>query len=649
MGEVNRLPPNDVSAEEAVLGSILVDPGAIEDVQAILQPGDFYREKNGWIYEAMLGVDAVNQITVTQELSRRGQLQPIGGAGYLSLLVERLPTSLHAEHYAGIVSRLAYCRRVISAAGMIAAIGYEAEKDSEAMQSRVRAIVDDLSPMARSEIYGPKDQAETIMAMVSKRQDQEPRLLRFGYSNIDRVLGGMADGDLTILAARPGVGKSQVLQEIARYHLPDVTVLWVSYEMILGQLLDREVAMSTGIPIGRLRSGRLSEAEWQKVYGVADKLYQGHLHVMGKSQPGEIMRQAKRLKDTADLRLVIFDYIQFAARTFGRAYGEDMRIKTANLTAFLKRLAIEVEVPVLAASQIGRGAETREGHKPTLSDLKECVAPGTEIVLENGSRRPISVVHKKLGLQTLGIKTINPESGEVSFVKPSAVLHTGKQRCFKVRLRSGKIIVVSENGKLLVDGQWVYAKDLKLGMRVATDAAQPQAIRRGVRFNSGASHFPKGQRPWNHGLTKKDDQRLQQIADKVAAKTRGKPNPKPADFKRTMRLVNPAFGTKMDNKGYVMVYRPDWPSSGGAEGQWQGYIYEHRLVMEQHLGRMLTKDERIHHLDGNKRNNAPDNLRLCETDKEHTELHAKEQRFVERLIQEGKVIFDESISDFRFR
>ena len=364
--------PMNSDAEEAVLGSIFVDPDCLDDVMAIVKPADFFREKNQWVYEACISCrDKVNQITVAQELIQKGKLEAVGGAGYLSLLVERLPTSLHAEHYARIVHRLASCRHLISAAGQIAAIGYEAETDFDAAYAKVRQIIDKLAPKGVSNLYDPQAQAEIIMAMLSRKDRDD--VIKSGYPNLDRLTGGMGNGTLNTFASRPGIGKTQLALEIARYNvLRDNTTLYASAEMTVEQLEERVVAMETGIEIIRLATGRIREDEERQIIDVAADVAAHPLYVLaGGITPEAVFHWAKRLKESNDLRLLIFDYVQIAARGLGHVYGPDLRQRVGYLTAFLKRIAIELNIPVIAVSQINRTPEAREDKRPRMEELKE--------------------------------------------------------------------------------------------------------------------------------------------------------------------------------------------------------------------------------------------------------------------------------------
>jgi len=226
VADIERLPPHNIEAEEAVIGSLLVDPEAILKTTVFLKPEAFYREKNQWLYEACLSLyernEAINQITVSQELTRQGKLEDVGGVAYLSHLVSVLPTSVHVEYYAQIVHRLAVMRRLISAAGQIAAIGYEAGPDVDAALGKAEDILFKLRRGESPRDFVPIRQVleqyfeETGFAAPLPEVTAHPPHVLTGFAALDELLGGLQRSDMIVLGARPSLGKSSLALSIAR-------------------------------------------------------------------------------------------------------------------------------------------------------------------------------------------------------------------------------------------------------------------------------------------------------------------------------------------------------------------------------------------------------------------------------------------------
>jgi replicative DNA helicase len=257
-----KMPPHDLDAEEAVLGSLLIDPEAIFKIVTILRPEDFYREKNRWTYECCLALserhEALNQITVANELSRQQKLEATGGAAYLSHLVYQVPTSVHAEYYANIVHRLAVMRRLISASNQIASIGYESPPDADDALDRAEAVLFRLR-------QGQTQRGFVHISEVLDRYFEESSLspehpgylphVPTGFNDLDKILGGLQRSDMIVMAGRPGMGKTSLALSIAlqaaRRHHKRIAIF--SLEMSDEQLVQRLVSAETGIDSQRLR------------------------------------------------------------------------------------------------------------------------------------------------------------------------------------------------------------------------------------------------------------------------------------------------------------------------------------------------------------------------------------------------------------
>jgi hypothetical protein len=282
-------------------------------------------------------------------------------------------------------------------------------------------------------------------------------------------------------------------------------------------------------------------------------------------------------------------------------------------------------------------ARTAEGKEPNLAELRQCVAG--ETVIGNNAGRGMTI--REICDQKLRVKVRTmDDGGDVRNREPSAVFLVGQRHCYRVRTKSGKVLIVSADTPLMRSGVWTKTADLRIGDKIAT-YHNPGALTKGRQVNTGRTHFKPGSGPWNKGLTKASDSR---IANRSGFR-KGVSMPKPEGFAETMRAVRPARSVKHDAKGYVKLYMPEY-KWGGKNRAAKGFIYEHQYVMEQHIRRQLLRWEQIHHIDGDKQNNRIENLHLCSTITEHTGIHQAEQRFVERLIREGRVRFNGETKDF---
>jgi len=382
VAENGKLPPHNVEAEEAVLGSLLVDPDSIIETAIFLKPEAFYREKNLWVYEACLALndrgEAINQITVTQELATQGRLEAVGGAGFLSLLVERLPTSLHIEHYAHIVHRLYVMRKLISAAGQIAAIGYEAEADLDSALNRAEDALFGVrrheSPRYFVHIRPVLEQYWEQGGLASAHLEEAGRIphVDTGFPAVDELLGGMQRSDMIILAARPSLGKSSLALGIARNAALEqgAQVAIFSLEMSKEQLVQRLLSMEAEVDSKRVRLRQYTPLQEKRVMDATGKLSGLPIYIDDSpaSRVVEMRSKARRLHQDRGIDLIIVDYLQLI-RGDGRSENKVQEI--SDISRSLKALAREMECPVLAVSQLSRAVEQRPSHQPMLSDLRE--------------------------------------------------------------------------------------------------------------------------------------------------------------------------------------------------------------------------------------------------------------------------------------
>jgi replicative DNA helicase len=381
-----KLPPHDIDAEEAVNGSLLIDGTAIYKIATFLNQQDFYSEQNQLVYGACLSLyqrpdEAINQITVAQELDRRGKLEVCGGAAYLSHLVSIVPTSLDIENYAQIVYRLSLMRHLISAAGQIAAIGYEADPDVDASLSKaedvlfrlrhgqsprdfvhVRQVLDKYFETAP----GPTTEAEGYRGPI-------PQALS-GFIGLDEFLGGFQPSDLIIIAGRTSMGKTSFALSITRNAAVEqgACVALFSLEMAREPLVLRLLASESGVNSRRVRLGvHLNEEEEKRIMEATGILSEAPIYIDDSPQLRvvEMRSKARRLHYERGINLIIVDYLQLIEVESNRRENRVQEI--GRITRSLKALARELNVPVIALSQLSRQVDWRASHIPQLSDLRE--------------------------------------------------------------------------------------------------------------------------------------------------------------------------------------------------------------------------------------------------------------------------------------
>lgn len=377
---VDRMAPHSVEAEEAVLGSLLIDSEAIFRVSQFLTAEDFYIVKNRWIYETCLTLherrEPIDFVTVTEELEKRDQLAEIGGHAYVSHLINVVPTAIHVEGYGRIVERSAARRKLLEAASSIAQYAYDEAADiDETIDKSEQALFAvsqrrqnrDLSPIG-DVIRSYYDRIEYLY-----EHRGQPLGIPTGYIDLDKLLGGLQRSDLIVVAARPGVGKTSLMLSMAlnaarKFHQ---RVAVFSLEMSNEQLVQRMISAETGIDSQRLRLGELREEEWPLFIEASSALSDTLLYLDDTPSLSamQLRTKARRLYAEHGLDLIIIDYLQLMT---GDAHSQNRVQEISYLSRALKGLARELHVPVLAASQLSRAVEQRSGEKrPLLSDLRD--------------------------------------------------------------------------------------------------------------------------------------------------------------------------------------------------------------------------------------------------------------------------------------
>ena len=382
LATLERLPPHDIEAEEAVIAALLVDPEAIFRVAPILQAVDFFREKNGWVYEACMELwsrdQAINQITVAHELARKERLEDAGGQAYLAEVIRRLPTSLGAEFYAEIVKRDSTYRGLIHAATGILQMAYEAPAEIEDVFAKSEDLIQRLrtGESFRDFVHIRQLLQAYLDEDIEAIERRELAAIRTGYSDLDVLLGGLKRSDLAIIGARPSVGKSSFALGIARNAavMQRANVAFFSLEMSGEQLAIRLLSAESGVDSARLRLGQHTEPEEQRIIRASGELSEANIWFDDSPvlSVAELKAKARRLAGERGLDLILIDYLQLMQGEPGSRAARENRVQEISyISRTLKGLARELDVPIIALAQLSRAIENRHPRTPMLSDLRD--------------------------------------------------------------------------------------------------------------------------------------------------------------------------------------------------------------------------------------------------------------------------------------
>jgi replicative DNA helicase len=375
------IPPHNLEAEAGMLGGLLVDKEGLIRVADIVAPGDFYVDRHRIIFTAMLDLYEARQpidlLTLSNRLDEVKELSKIGGSAYLTELVEQVPTAAHAAHYASIVAHKATLRRLISAATSIAGFGYDEGAPLDGLLDKAEQTLFGVSQQHLKQNFIPISSvlAESFDRLDELHKDKNSlRGVPTGFKALDGVLAGLQKSDLVILAARPSMGKTTLALNIAQHVAvkEGIPVGFFSLEMGKEQLIDRLLAAESGIDSWKLRNGRLEDSDFPKINDAMAVLSEAPIFIDDSAMTNimEMRTKARRLQSEHDLGLIVVDYLQLIS---GRnASGSDNRVQeVSEISRGLKGLARELNVPVLALSQLSRSVESRTPPIPQLSDLRE--------------------------------------------------------------------------------------------------------------------------------------------------------------------------------------------------------------------------------------------------------------------------------------
>ncbi|NCA93719.1 MAG: replicative DNA helicase, partial [Sphingobacteriia bacterium] len=382
--ETVRIPPNNVEAEQSILGSLMLDKDAIVKIADFLLPIDFYQDKHRTIFEAMLALyenrEPIDVLSISNKLDETNKLEDIGGSSYIASLVNIVPSASHVIHYAKVVQKKAMLRRLISAADQIVEMGYSGNEDVERILDEAEQRIFKVSQKYLKQDFVPiKSILENAFNRIDElhRDDGSLRGVPSGFIDLDKVLAGFQKSDLVILAARPSIGKTTLALDIARQVgvQAKVPVGIFSLEMSSDQLIDRMLAAQAGIDLWRLRTGKLRssgpENDFEKLNEAMGILSEAPIYIDDTASANimEMRTMARRLQTEHSLGLIIIDYLQLME---GRKMSGDNRVQEiSEISRALKQLARELNIPIIALSQLSRQVESRSPQIPKLSDLRE--------------------------------------------------------------------------------------------------------------------------------------------------------------------------------------------------------------------------------------------------------------------------------------
>lgn len=375
----HKIPPQNIEAEQSVLGGILIENGSINKVVEILAPDDFYREAHRRIYDAMVELserdEPADLITLTNELRKRGQLDGIGGASYLASLIDSVPTAANIEYYARIVREKAILRKLIETSTEIITQSYQDRSDVEHfLDEAERSIFEISERKVKPSFYSIRQIVKDSLDSISKLYEKKELItgVPSGFKDLDRMTAGFQPSDLIIVAGRPSMGKTAFCLNICQYAAIErrIPIAIFSLEMSKEQLVIRMLCSQSQVEGHKLRTGFLHESDWTKLTLAAGTLYEAPIYIDDTAALSvlELRAKARRLKAEHQLGMIVIDYLQLMK---GRARAESRQQEISEISRSLKALAKELNIPVIAVSQLSRKTEERHGNRPQLSDLRE--------------------------------------------------------------------------------------------------------------------------------------------------------------------------------------------------------------------------------------------------------------------------------------
>ena len=378
--DIGKIPPHDTEAEQAVLGSMLTDQDAVIDAIEVLKPEDFYRDDNKYIYEAIINLynkaEPIDIITVKSELISMGKFEVVGGFEYLGILPDKVPLVSNAGRYIKIVEEKSLLRQLIKASNDLIELGYAQNEDVEmVMEQAEKKIFDIMQGKNQKGFSAIKDVLIESFSEIEKLYNQKEPItgVPTGFADLDYKTAGLHNSDLVLVAARPAMGKSAFALNIASYAAVNakIPVAIFNLEMSKSQLVNRMLCSEAMVDSNKIRTGKIEEDDWVKLATALGPLSEAPIYIDDTAgiSIAEIRAKCRKLKMEKNIGLIVIDYLQLIQGSGKRNASREQEI--SEISRSLKILAKELDVPVIALSQLSRAAEQRQDHRPMLSDLRE--------------------------------------------------------------------------------------------------------------------------------------------------------------------------------------------------------------------------------------------------------------------------------------